>query len=269
MTTQPHKICIFGNSHLAALRTGWAAHPDRWPNLSPQFVGAHKGLLLETDVLDGWLRPTTPEATSAFARLGGNDGIDLRAYDAFAISGCMVALSLATSLYRRMHWIGLPSVEKHANLGPASQLLISRAAAVETLAACYANRLGLLFLAKLRAHTEKPIYLISQPRVSADILTIRDPSTQAHRLGHRAGDSPEISSLFEQAAKRAVTGAGGTYLPQPAVTISHDILTHVDYIHGAKRLTASGKVNQPVTDIRHANAHYGALVIDQLSSEFA
>jgi len=268
MTPAPLKLCIMGNSHLAALRHAWTTHPNRWAGIDAHFVGAHKGLLLETQVNDGWLRPSSDASKAAFARLGGGRGIRLADYDGFVLAGCLVALSLSASVYRRLNWIGLPSVAEHENLAQDPKLLVSRGAAIATMQAKFAGRLGPKLIEHLRPHTPAPILLTSQPRASAAVLGSSDPKTRAHRVAHTLGDSRELERVSEQAANRAIVAAGGIYIGQPPPTITDHILTDPAFMLGAMRLTAKGDQQQPKDDVRHANAAYGALVLDQIASHF-
>ena len=263
------RICIFGNSHVAALRTAWQADPKRWPNLQVHCVGAHRGLLLDTEARQGWLRPTTPDAKSAFARLGGGDGVRLADYDAIVVAGCLVSLALTVGLYRHMQWLGLNATAQSPNLAQSPKALVSSAAAAQTAAHSFANRLGPQFIRHLRPHVQAPILLTAQPRVSADLLESRDPTVQGHKQVHLADDGPAITRLSEAAASQAVTDAGGHYLPQPADTVAHHIMTNSAYMRGALRLTADGSTAQPPTDLRHANAVYGAKVLDQIAASLS
>lgn len=265
MSTSPRKICCLGNSHIAALRSAWDTHPGRWPGLDMHFVGAHKGLLLQTTVKHGWLRPESPDAIDAFARLGGGQGVRLADFDALVVTGCLVALSLTASIYRRMHWVGLPSVAAHRDLANSPQILVSRDATLATAQESLLSRLGPQLIAHLRPHTDKPIFLTSQPRASATLLDSRDPTTKAHRIAHVSGDAPFVEQLHEEAAKQAVEAAGGLYIPQPPETIALHVVTDPAFMRGAVRLAANPNAPQPADDIRHANAAYGALVIDQIA----
>ncbi len=260
------RLCFFGNSHVAALRSGWMEHPGAWPSLSAQFVGAHKGLLLETENKNGTLTPTTRNASDAFAKLGGGTGVDLAAFDAFVIAGCQVALSRVTTLYRDLRWPDLPSLHTSENLAEMTAVLGSQAAALATLTYTLNARLGLQFLRHLREMTDKPIYLTSQPRASAALRSMKDPNTASHRAILRAGDAAAVSDLFETAAARITADFGGIFLPQPADTIEDHILTAKPFMTGAKRLTEHMDAAQPKEDLRHGNAAYGAKVISQLAA---
>lgn len=265
MTRPARKILCLGNSHIAALRSAWDDNPNRWPELDVRFIGAHKGLLLDTTVTNGWLRPTSPDAIDAFARLGGNRGARLADYDAIVLSGCMIALALSASIYRRLHWAGLPSVAKHLDLANAPQLLTSRAAAISAMHDSLSQRLGVRLIKHLRAHIDLPIYLTSQPRASAAVLRHNDPTTKSHRIAHLNGDARLLSAAHESAAILAIQNAGGTYIPQPPQTIAHYITTDDSFMRGATRLAAKPGLPQPPQDVRHANTAYGALVLDQIA----
>lgn len=258
------RICFFGNSHLAALREAWVTDPGRWPGIEAQFIGAHKDLLLQTRLEGSVLHPDSRAASDAFARLGGVGSVDLAGFDHIVVTGCMVSLPQAANTYRDARWPGLPSLSSEPDLAKMAPVLMSRAAAQATVEAAIARRLGPRFVRHVRPATDVPIWLTSQPRVSAVVRKRAHPAARSQRIALRNGDGAALSALFEAAAARAVEQAGATFLPQPAQTIAHDILTDLPYVEGAKRLTARGDQPQPPTDIMHANAAYGALVLDQI-----
>lgn len=260
------RICLFGNSHLAALRDGWAAHPGRWPGLAPTFVGAHRNHLMETAIRDGRLVPVTQAAQEAFRRLGGVDSVDLAAYDGFVIAGCQIGLHSAAVAWRDMRWTGLESVAACPDLALMRPRLVSRPAARETLAARLSARLGLAFARHLRSATDRPVWLCSQPRVSAAILATPRRSTASHAEALRLGDAPGLSALFEDAAALAAARAGAVFVPQPPQTVQDHILTALPYVEGASRLAARPGLPQPPDDIMHANAAFGALMLDAVAA---
>lgn len=262
MTT---RVCILGNSHIAALREAWREDSTRWPTVDATFVGAHKDLLLDTEFKDGHLLPTTKDAAEELKRLGGITALRLADYDAFVITGGLVSVATAATVYRDLHWPDLPSMAELDDLAAGPVLMTSRVAAVATLEEVLAGRLGPRLAGHLRGMTQAPIYLTSQPRISAEIRTTRAPKTHAHRLALRRGDAAELSRMFEQAATRALAKHKATFLRQPPQTIAAHILTAKRYMQNAPRLTANGGIPQPLDDIRHANAAYGALVLDQIA----
>ena len=259
------RVLFLGNSHLAAVREAWGLNPGRWPGLQATFLGAHKDLLLQSTVQDGQLVAATDNARTAFQRLNGVTGVDLRAADLVVICGCLVAALVAAGLWRDARWPGLPSLADEPDLAGLRPTLISAPAARAALAGMLEQRLGLKLARHLRAGHDGPILLASQPRVSAVVRRKPRPEVRALVQALGAGDGPALSALFDTAAALAAARAGATWLPQPAQTIEAGLLTALPYIQGATRLTAAPGLAQPEDDITHANAAYGAAVLDQVA----
>ena len=260
------KLCIFGNSHVAALKSALRAHPGRWSKIEVQVVGAHNELLLDTELRDGALVPTTPEAATAFGKFGGGAGVDLDGFDALAIAGCQVSAARAAMIHRSCRWVGLPSV---AELDDASTLdlpLVSAALARAALDHSLSGTLGLRLARHLRPMTDRPILLLSQPRTNARVLTMTTERAMAQRRAIRAGDAAYLSAMFEEAATRLLAETGVSFVPQPAETIAQSILTRQMYANGAPKLALKEGARQPPEDVLHANAGYGAVVLDQLEA---
>jgi hypothetical protein len=241
------------------------ADAARWPGLDIRFVGAHGELLLETAIRDGRLVPVTGAARAAFQRLNKLDDVDLSAFDGFAIAGCLMAMPQAAMVYRDLRWPDLPSLHRVPDLAEMPQLLVSRAAAQATLQAVLMRRLGPRFAMHLRSGTERPIWMLSQPRMSEAGLAPRATRLRSYVNAHHAGDGHALSSLFEEGAHAAAAAAGAVFLPQPQHTIAHHILTSRAFMQGAVRLAFQTDLPQPPEDVAHANAAYGAAVLDQIA----
>ena len=71
-----------------------------------------------------------------------------------------------------------------------------------------------------------------------------------------------VAALLARAHRRAFDGTPGVHmLAQPEATLAHGFLTRAEFMRGAGRLNPGGR--QPEADILHANALYGALVLEQ------
>jgi hypothetical protein len=259
------RLCVFGNSHVASMRAAWAVYPGRWPGLDARFVGAHGKLLLETEIRQGKLVPVTNSSRSAFQRLGGVDEVDLAAFDGFVIAGCVMAMPQAAMVYRDMRWPDLPSLDQVPDLAAMRQTLVSYAAARTTLEAVLSRKTGPRFAAHLRAGTDRPIWMASQPRMSEAGRAPRATRLWSYVAALTSGDGAGLSALFEDGASRAAVAAGAEFLSQPPHTIKDHILTKLAYVKGAVRLTPDGNLPQPRQDMAHANAAYGAAVLDQIA----
>lgn len=262
------RLCFLGNSHVACVRQAWQTEAGRWPGISPLFVGAHRNLLLETAEVAGRLVPTSDGTARAFSELAGIDHVDLTAFDAFVVTGCLVSLGCIANLYRDARWLDLPSIAIHDDLASEPAVLMSDAAVQMTAEDILSRRLGLRVAQHLRGMTNQPIVVTSQARVSAVIEQAHRPGVRAHHAALKAGDGASLSALFDSCATRACRDAGAAFLPQPRRTIAKDILTARAFMDGAVRLTADGNSPQPHRDITHANARYGAAVLDQIADHF-
>lgn len=259
------RLCIIGNSHVAALREAWLREPGRWGGFTASFLGAHQDLLLQTEVRGGRLIPTTFAARQSFEKISGVSDIDLDAHDVFVIAGSLVAQATALQIYRDARWIGLPSLAACADLATMPEQLISRPAALAAMQAGLSTRMGARLAQRLRTGTTRRIFLTAQPRVSEVILKAPRPVTRLHNIAIRKGDAAALAQAFETAARDVLARSGTTFLPQPAQTTSHHLLTALAYIKGANRLAATLNVRQARDDIIHANGNYGALVLDQIA----
>ena len=256
------RVLFIGNSHVAAMRAAWLADRGRWPGISAAFAGGHRNTLLETEIRDGVLCGRSGAARSALSRLSSVPVIRPGDYDAVVVTGCQVSVAAILPVWHGLRWVGLPSVAAAGDLAAAPFGLCGRETAVAAMAGVLGTRLGPRLAAHLAPHVRGPVHVTAQPRASATLRGGRAPHTYLHRVALSAGDGPGISAAFEAAAGRAVAAAGGLYLPQPASTIAGSILTRAAFMHGAERLTGTPGTAQPDDDIRHANACYGALVVD-------
>lgn len=258
------RLCVFGNSHAAALREAWLRQPGRWPGLSLGFLAAQGDHLLHTAVQDGRLVPTDCAGQQAFERISGAAQITFADYDGFVIAGASVCVNAILPIYRDSRWSALPSVAAAKDPGRLTQALVSNNAARAVMRSALQTRLGYIFAARLRPHITQPIFLTSQPRVSDEILTSPRPVTRLHNIAIDQGDSEFLGQEFDRLATAELANLDCRFIPQPAQTISRGMLTRRDYVKGANRLAALLDVPQPKSDILHANGLYGALVLDQI-----
>ncbi len=262
------RLCIFGNSHIAALKEAHTESGVRWPGLDIRFVGAHEGLLLQTEITGGVLRPTSDAARDAFARLNRRTTVDLTAFDAFAITGAASAEAVL-QVWRGMRTTALPSVAASADLMAELWTLVSTRLAVASTIEVLARRTGPRLAAMLRAASDRPLLLIPQPRPSARSLSGTEATTVSLRRATAAGDAPGVAGWMDAAGAALAARHGALYLPQPAPTLASPLSSRADLMHGGPRLTARMHERQPEGDLRHANAGYGALILDQIATALA
>ncbi len=263
------RLCILGNSHLAALKDAWDAGPERWPGLDLTMIGGHGATLLETSVEQGRLVPISDAARGLFARYDAGPSIDLAAFDGFIIAGAQIALARLLALYQDARWTALPSLQWVSDLATEPVTLISNPAACAIAEIRLADSLAIRLVDRLRTGTDRPILVTSQPRSA--VAAIDAGRKGLGRLADtvRNGDAEALSSLFDQTAMRVLRRHGARFLPQPPETRAADVFTSDPYVKGAIRLSVTGRQQQPKDDLIHANGAYGALVLDQLAEAFA
>lgn len=259
------KVCIFGNSHLAAPRDAFGRHEGRWPQMDLTFVGAHKNGLAETSCDGGILTPLSEDAKNAFAKLANVETVDLRQTDAIVITGCGFALSRAAWLYRKARWADLPSVQSDPT--PTSQWsLVSKPAFSAMLQAKLIEELAARFVRILRRDLQTPIYLCTQPRTTVAIHDVGKHSLDILPKAIENGDAAALERMYEANAYTVCEALGVTYVPQNPRTIKDHLLTAPPFTKGAIRLSKSGRYTQPKDDILHANATYGKVMLDQINA---
>lgn len=259
------RILMLGNSHLAAIRSGHALRPKRWPGLQITMVGAKVPTLLDLTIRDDRLIGTSPAATAAIRVFTGAPTVDLRTIDAIFVVGAQLALPRLLDLYFQAAWPGLPSVAKAADLSGLKRVLMSRNA-VEGVAIRIISQAAALRLAhRFRQSTDIAIHVISQPRTAEAVL--KRPAKGLGRLVSPISnaDAAGLSALFEEAAHLAAENVGAIYLHQPPETVSQHVLTQTRYTKGALKLRADHDRAQPSDDVLHANGRYGRRVLDQIS----
>jgi hypothetical protein len=117
----------------------------------------------------------------------------------------------------------------------------------------------------LRRGTDLPILVASQPRPATRLQDLPGHALAVLTQAIKAGDARQVSTMFEDAADIVCAALEATFLPQPMQTIADYLLTKPAFTRGAIRLTKEGRYAQPVDDILHANAAYGALILDQVA----
>lgn len=86
------KVCVFGNSHIAAMHLGWKQIAPSYPQTEVVFFGAPNGDMSGVDYSDATLVPTEERVAENFRHSGGSEQISLADYDAIVIVGCRIGL---------------------------------------------------------------------------------------------------------------------------------------------------------------------------------
>jgi|GEM_PF-1279376 len=266
--TGPRRVLVLGNSHIAAVKNAHGQSAAPWPGLAVEFAGGQLETLAALEVQEGRLIPRTEAAGRNLQALNQRAEWALADYDAFVVVGCRVGINLAQVPYRKARFLGLPSGTGQGvepPLAPVSRAMFELSVR-EGVAQSVGGTLALRLVAGLQPEERQGpaarVMVAEQPRPSFDCR--RQPGKFSGLLqAHRVGDGLVLSDIFEGAALRALPGV--TFLPQPEQTRHGGMFTLPRYSVGSVRLTAGESIAHPEDDFIHANAEYGALVLDQIA----
>lgn len=262
----PLRLCLIGDSHLAALRLGWQAAP--LPGLAPRFFPVRAAHLSELAPEGGTLRVTGPGARADWAAFGVTAPPRLASFDLFAVVGGGFGSFRAIDIYARARFAALPDAHR-ATAQEGGPALVSRGAFVAATADCIARAPGpRLALALARACPGRPVLLVAQPAPLAPQGAV-PPPLALHAWAERVGDGPGLHAALEEAAARVAGRAGVLPLWQPEETRRGALFTDPRLGAGAPRLDPDVTDAQPAGDFLHANAAYGAQVMAALAARAA
>jgi len=259
-------LCLIGNSHLVALQSALNARPGQWPGLDCRFVAFRRRTALESRIEDGVLVPASAAARFQLGYFSGAETFPLDGFDAFAVVGLNVKMLFSLALWKCARWSGLPSLAAQASPADLPHPLISAPAARACLAANLSDLVGFVMARRLAGGCGKPVLIVGQPALHRKAIWTGKGTYFGIGRAIQTGDAPQIAALYDTAAAQAAARIGARFLPQPDRTRFSDVLTRPGFMLG----TLPGRVGREARpDHTHANAAYGALVLDQLAAALA
>jgi hypothetical protein len=217
------KLCVLGDSHAAALKTGWATIAAQHPGIEIAFYAAPGQMMADLTAADGALVAGAElaqflEKIGASGRIGG----DCDRYLVHAL------------YFSPLHTVVLDN----RNPEPAEPHFL-----VDATAKKLRESLAAETVTKLRQITHAPITMTPMPcRILA-----KQPRVQLHDV--------RLAAAFDQAANRVMAELGVVYLRQPEETRDGAFSTKAEYARDAQRFKGSDD------DGAHMNAAYGAIVM--------
>jgi hypothetical protein len=245
------RLCVIGNSHLAAYKLGWdaltAAGDPVGRAVRPTFFGAPRDGLRQVKQEAGRIIPTRRDIAEGFARMsGGHREIVLAEYDAVFLVGLSLSVKRILRFYRTHRWHGLSP-------DPARVMVPVRFVR-EFLTARYGETLLAETAAKIRAGTNAPVVAVAEPFWAA---TVRHDSGDKPDYGWdaaiRNGDAGQLAGMYCACAAGALRGLAA-FVAQAPGTVEDSILTRARFNKDASRLI-SGEGGG--TDAAHMNGDFG------------
>lgn len=236
------RVCLIGDSHLAALHLGWKTLAAEFPNVEATFLASPSKSMQHLAVADGTLVPGSEELAHHFARTAHVPAID-GTYDLYVVYCLQCSVR---------HCIGVRKAFRErkttGNLEGAVPDLIGATVGGRTL------RL-------MREITNKPTVLMPGPMIAERLCA--DMWAELRR----SGDDARLAAFFHRSCREFAESAGAQFLPQPAETLASPLHTRDEYAAGQARFSKSGKTFEG--DGVHMNPAYGAAIMRQLMAVIA
>jgi hypothetical protein len=252
------RLCGIGNSHLAAVRSGWDICGSEHVGLHPTWFGAMRNGMSKVRRLDGSLRATSKAVEDTFAwTSGGRTEIVAADYDAFLLVGLGFSFTSLARLYRGYRTIYQSQALKKRHF-------ISRAVFEEASTGLVRGSLGMALARVLRRMTTCPILLVADPLPSEAALHGKEAELWRHLAIDP--DGMALFDLFNAQAERECAAAGLSFVPQPLATRAALPLTKDELRRGAVRMNPAGDTPFDGEDVGHMGPGYGVEVLGAVAA---
>jgi hypothetical protein len=235
------RICIIGDSHVAALKTGWDAMGDTAHDVT--FFAAPLPMLAHIAIDDGKLIATDPKLEAHFVRTSGGRTAIEDVYDAYIVCGQGLGFYNAQYVYNRCRMPELEPLE--------DALELTREAFEAAVDEHQEKSRALQTLDKLRQITKAPLLVVAMP------IPTREGKLPIWKKLERNGDKRKMLEIFRESCERLAVLRGARFLPQPPETFAEDGTTRTELGRAGARLRAT----EVKDDLYHMNGVYGEIVL--------
>jgi hypothetical protein len=243
------RVCVIGNSHIAALKLGWDVIEYGYPQIDLTFFGSPRKNLRDLRVENGALVAGSEKTLKHLQSTSkGQSEIIAEKFDVFLIVAMDFGVRRLEDVYRHYR------SEEHKNMKGTKHYVSN---ACFSLAAKGLLRATLAFeiASKLKQLTDNPVMFVPQPFPSADISGDALWEDMIHY-----GDDVLLARTFRKIASE-LSANGEPVIQQPEGTKSGEMFTRPELSKGSRRLTMNFDVEHPDDDYWHMNHDYGAAVL--------
>ena len=224
------RICIIGNSHLAAFKQGWEYVRNEFPSVEVVFFGALSPELSTLEVCDGALIGSEG-ARSAFRTTSGGPDAIRDEYDCYVVCGARIAANILAELYQ-------------PHFSQDLLLQIVKAGVVRSIA--------IATVAKVRKISSKRIVLFPAAMPIEGL-----PIENFEQIEPRY--AAEFARLYSRALKGVAKDHDIEVCEQPPETLASPLRTKAEFGRNAPRLGEfRGIAKHRENDPHHMNGDYGA-----------
>jgi len=234
------RLCIIGDSHVAALKQGWDTIQGEYPSLDVAVFAGISRTMKDFKVKEGKLVACS-EALRRQLRRFSSGGTEVTGdYDAFICTALGADLRLALLETLRAADAASPPKERQRIFRRAIRKLLRRSEAHQ-------------FMSRLRKITEAPLLLIGRPYPHAETMVEWKALPPAEQQG--------LTEIYAQIFDRVLTkSCGARFLRQPVETLDPHCPLATSLHFFRKPARVDPKLDG-LDDGAHANADYGAIVL--------
>ena len=232
------KVCLIGNSHVAALKLGWPQVQARFPATDLVFF-ASAGLSITFEVQDGKLVCPDPRIRKRLALTSGGEGDVAPVYDVYVLCGLELSSMRAFRAY---------AAKRRAEGAKVGRTVDDFVAAMKP---ALRDTIAIEVAAKLRTLTDAPIFAIATP------LPAQERHVELWDRLKSLGLEATVAQSYDIACSDVAGEQGATFLPQPAETVGENGLTTRNrfYLLRPDQVAAEKSLHT------HMNPDYGAIVL--------
>jgi hypothetical protein len=265
------RICIVGNSHVAALRRGWTQLETQYPETIVDIYGAPGGTFTEVMASDGKIVCKGERAADSFKMTGGSREVALNRYDCVVVVGAGIRLQTMVNLLESF----CPPFMNEllaGNGGNGSSSRLARfyrkdaptfvtTAMLRAFMNSYARRSNAAKLIEsISAASGVKIYHLPAPLPSSKLLIVKPSNVISRLVG--TGHGPTFAELIWEATEGALRGKAEVIRPPGHLRVSGR-LTDESYSEGGARIDESLSDHDD-EELFHMNGKYGVALMQVL-----
>lgn len=255
------KVCLIGNSHVGALVTAWESEANRYPHIKADYYALKSSRLLNVSAgIGGTLvSPQPMYSHTAEEGQGKTDTIDVSAYDAAVLVGCVFGPASVLRVYIDHHYPGLSSRQ-----GEELTREQFRQAVRQRIRKTAIQHLQTL----IQKASPMPLFVVPVPLPSeSGFEAVDTPIMQSYRAARQNGDGEQLMTLYKVVCEE-LRLEGLRVIQQPDDTMFSPLSTLSSFAENSVRMRRQHKQHD-VEDIFHMNSEYGAIMWREIAAALA
>ncbi len=256
------RICLIGNSHVAALRQGWDIVSPEFPDVAADIFGAHTKVLRNTGSEGS---ETIVSAQKPVWRFSKDDEshqtsrIDVAAYDCFVVAGAGFEARCVVKTY---NWLQFPA------LNGRKEQIVSRMVFKGIVQRLLEQTAAFHLVGLLTKLSTRPIFLVPAPMPADKGFADLQSETMAPWIAAAQSQNAELLLAVYDEAVNDLMSQGLHFVPQPLSTLAGPLSSQQGYSENSARLRFVMDELHPETDYFHMNGAYGAILWRDIIAQF-